>query len=306
MIHLDLGKEPDDLKSLRETRLPLAVQAFELHGAGSKELNDQLVGYQAVKQSLWKRQHEKCAYCEAKVRWENQPVEHFRPKAESRQPIDTVAFVSEKDDKERAKLSSTTEFTHYWWLCWTWENLFFSCSRCNKTSRKGNWFPLEQGASRRASPTNPILLPMDDAFFNMASEQRLLIDPRTDCPADHLRWLPQDSTLPKDKWTWTVEGRDQRGEMTVLILALEECIDWINDHLRDVVQVAWREIQALLDAGDVDLARDRWEDLVVRAIESPNKAYRGAAWWALEWLCPKSVRAEHGFRNPEYPSVVTP
>jgi hypothetical protein len=106
MIRIDRGDEPPELTSSRIRQLALAA----LSGPPTD-----FVGYDVspVKERLWETQHRKCAYCERPQGLENQPIEHFRPKA------------------------------HYWWLAWTWENLFFACYHCNGQGIKGDHFPIQ-------------------------------------------------------------------------------------------------------------------------------------------------------------------
>lgn len=117
---------------------------------------------------------EKCAYCETLLNpgysWE---VEHFRPKG----------GVWERPDHPG-----------YYWLAYSWTNLFPSCTFCNQRRKdpptwgepiglpvkgKGTRFPLVSERTRSMSPA-------DDVY----KEKTLLIDPTYDDPADYLGFDP--------------------------------------------------------------------------------------------------------------------
>ncbi|MFH1463421.1 MAG: hypothetical protein ABIO70_03450 [Pseudomonadota bacterium] len=109
MIRVVRGEEPEELAEVRERRLEAARCAVEAGEAPVVE------GYQVAKAPLWRAQHMKCCYCEARRGCKHDDVEHYRPKRQ------------------------------YWWLTWTWENLLFACPSCNR-SGKGGAFPLQPGS----------------------------------------------------------------------------------------------------------------------------------------------------------------
>lgn len=129
MIRIRRGPEPASLATARNRQLSAAVKAYNQHGHGSKELSDKLVGYKLrrVKQRLFLAQHKKCAWCEVRAQYSSSPVEHYRPK--------NGAHRHDRGEPPRI------DHGHYWWLTWTWENLLFSCTRCNDQGHKANFFP---------------------------------------------------------------------------------------------------------------------------------------------------------------------
>jgi hypothetical protein len=293
MIHLDLGDadEPVELRQERAARLPLAIAAFNRHGPGSKELTDLLdAGYQVARAELRRRQHAKCAFCEKREDAFKRPVEHFRPK---------------KGAEDRVGGRWVRASTHYWWLAWSWDNLYFSCDECNRTGHKGSRFPLEPGAGRGAAPPRPAPDPLPAALFDLATERRLLVDPRRDQPLDHLQWLPVSRVGNKKTWRWTVEGRDERGDSTVDVLGLRGRIDEVNLHLT-AIKLIWHQIEDHLRSGRIDEAQAAWEDILANYVEDPDQPFRGASWWAIESLCPAPDRRAHGLRDPPVPSVLYP
>lgn len=282
MIRLHLGKEPAELRTSRKRKLPLAVAAFNAYGAGSTELHAVLRdGYQIAKETLWIRQHGKCAFCEREQDSGTQPVEHFRPKGGA-EDFDGTAWTP--------KTSS-----HYWWLAWTWSNLFFSCSSCNQTGRKGNRFPIERGQTRITAPVAPIKR-VGKIHNAVHSERALLVNPRKDDPFIHLQWAPVNSSQPRHSWQWTIRGLDDRGTITIRALDLQYRVDYVNRHL-ERMRAGWKAIDRDIAAGQLINARAAWEDLVNDFIHNKRQPFRNAAWWALDALYPKSMRKRLGFSN---------
>ena len=113
---------------------------------------------ETVKAALRTAQHDKCAFCESKVpHVAYGDVEHFRPKAGSRQGPD-----------------EPLQTPGYYWLAYEWKNLFFCCQICNQR-HKQNLFPLLDPKRRARSHHRGI-----------AKEQPLFIDPAAEDPAEHI------------------------------------------------------------------------------------------------------------------------
>jgi uncharacterized protein (TIGR02646 family) len=91
----------------------------------------------AVKSVLYAAQHGKCCYCERRRGRKELDVEHFRPKAELRQGINT-----------------SLEKPGYYWLAYEWRNLFLACKCCNEDFKK-TLFPLEDPSKRWCAPHAP-------------------------------------------------------------------------------------------------------------------------------------------------------
>jgi len=91
----------------------------------------ELYAHASVKAALRAMQHDKCAFCEAKITHiAYGDVEHFRPKGAYRQ-----------------RTESALMRPGYYWLAYAWENLLLSCQLCNQRF-KANHFPLEKGSPR--------------------------------------------------------------------------------------------------------------------------------------------------------------
>lgn len=113
-----------------------------------------------VRQRLESLFAEKCAFCEKS--WDDKEVEHFRPKG---------------------GVVEDSEHQGYYWLAYTWSNLYPTCVRCNQrrsdvsapTTGKGNHFALADESKRARVPTD-----------NLELEEPLLLDPCVDNPDEHL------------------------------------------------------------------------------------------------------------------------
>lgn len=109
-----------------------------------------------VKGALEELFHGKCAYCESRITHIATPdIDHFRPKAQA-------SGIDEKVAPD-----------HYWWLAYEWENLYFSCHKCNRNKR--NMFPV---VGKRAT--------IGSKGEKLRKERALLIDPCVDQPQIHL------------------------------------------------------------------------------------------------------------------------
>lgn len=121
---------------------------------GIKKFDDfkqDIYGHRTVKDALKGAQHEKCCYCEGRFSaFAVADVEHYRPKGSIRQ------------DGNSARL-----FPGYYWLAYSWNNLYWCCQVCNRNYKK-DLFPL-------ADPTKRVRSHRHD----IADENPLLLDPGT-------------------------------------------------------------------------------------------------------------------------------
>lgn len=133
-----------------------------------------------IKTALYELFHEKCAYCESKIRHiQPMDVEHFRPKQ----------LISIKGRYIRPG---------YYWLATNWENLFPSCINCNRDSRqilnetdaekvvgKKNYFPIIDERKRAKAPGEEV------------NEDPMLLNPCKDKPEEHLKFLESGIVRPR-------------------------------------------------------------------------------------------------------------
>ncbi len=239
----------------------------------------------------------RCAYCELPIDEAGFPIEHFRPKMHSldvrwgavRPPPDPGQFLpwfdqwlagTGGDDSPWAK-----DEDRYWWLAWTWENLFYACPNCNGQSQKGNKFPLRSGSPRLAERAD---LP--------AGEQPLLLDPSITDPLDHIRFAPDRAP---DGWgpvPLTEEGR-----WTVALLGL---------HNRTGVRGHWKRCARQIESdpdfnaacsarqrGDDSAVRAGWRGLVDRFLYADND-FLALRWCVFDYHFDEPYRATHRLLLP--------
>jgi uncharacterized protein (TIGR02646 family) len=200
-----------------------ALEAIRKIAKSGKPRSDDFLplwGREDVRQALWDMQHRKCCYCE-RVRDSNREsdIEHFRPKA-----LVTGAGLDHKG---------------YWWLAYTWSNLFFSCRHCNQEYKR-NHFPIPQEDSRAK-------LENDD----LKKENPLLIDPCEDDPETMLAydWAAGDGLV----WVQTRQ-QSEKGERTIKLLGLNR-----DELLRERANLVsfLRDVVMYMHAGQ-RLGKDEW------------------------------------------------
>lgn len=139
---------------------------------GSSHVIDETVyRHREVRLALEELFYQKCAYCE--VQQEGLDVEHFRPKG---------------------AVHEDPSHPGYYWLTYTWSNLYPSCPFCNqKRIDYPTWNDRSQGASAGKHTQFPLKneetrarSPQDD----ISKEARLLLDPCEDEPIHHLSVNP--------------------------------------------------------------------------------------------------------------------
>jgi len=150
MRRLNRGPEPSSLPLIRATQLT------KLRALGRPPTSKEISGYAVVGKDIWRAQHNKCCYCEAKLHLAYHDVEHYRPK--------TTAD----------RLPGCASTHGYWWLAFSWENLLFSCAGCNRSAKRIR-FPLEIGTTGSIA---------EDMLH--IGEKPLLINPYETNPVDHI------------------------------------------------------------------------------------------------------------------------
>ncbi|NQX96538.1 MAG: TIGR02646 family protein [Flavobacteriales bacterium] len=110
-----------------------------------------------IKQELLvKIQKRRCCYCEKDIS-DDYEVEHYRP-------------------KDGYKKGSKIEKPGYYWLTYTWSNLYYSCGTCNNL--KGNEFPLIDPDKRAKNH-----------YDDEKEESPKLIDLSVDDPKDFFQYI---------------------------------------------------------------------------------------------------------------------
>jgi len=173
--------------------------------------------------------HGKCAYCESPIllATTHSEYDHFRPKQYAR------------------NLDGQPSEEHYWWLAYEWQNIYYSCTKCN--TYKSTWFPVEGPRAGR-----------EDEYFSIARvEEHLLVDPCSDDPDLHFIY----------KEDGFIVGNDHKGQVSIDIIKLNraelveerrralESIEYTFDEFRRIQEITplafstwdgflteWREI----------------------------------------------------------------
>lgn len=111
----------------------------------SNDVKSSIYKAKDVREQLIKDQYQKCAYCETIISKQYNDVEHYRPKHD------------------------------YHWLGYTWDNLLYSCDKCNRSYKKG-YFPLKDEAAR------------DLVHQDTSKEDPLIINPCEENPLNHIHY----------------------------------------------------------------------------------------------------------------------
>jgi len=171
----------------------------------------------------------KCAYCESLINLASSHSEydHFRPKQSAR------GFDGEASE------------AHYWWLVYDWNNIYYSCTKCNMY--KSTWFPVEGERAGLNTRRQDLL----------RFEKNLLVDPCWDEPDEHFKYDQEAKlvgTTPNGVASIDIiklNREDLVAERLIAIFTIEESfkvfkslidiipfdIPRLNDFLKD-----WREI----------------------------------------------------------------
>ena len=141
-----------------------------------------IYGASVVKCALRAAQNNKCCYCEGFFAGHaSGDVEHFRPK---------TCF-------QQAK-TTPMEYPGYYWLAYTWSNLYYACELCNRVGKR-NLFPLVDPSKRNRSG--------NDSYVEVPE----ILDPGgTEDPRDHIRFNGP-----------AVEGVTDTGRKTIRALGLD-------------------------------------------------------------------------------------
>ncbi len=193
MIHIDQSRTPlPSAIAQRLRREQLALVQFQKHvTSGSKQYQQRTFRYEAARATapvLRELFGNKCAYCETSLTGLHGNPENFRPRAAIEEPDGTVLRQG------------------YWWLAHEWDNLYLSCTNCNRLHKR-NKFPID---GPRAKPGT--------RGKGLSAEKPLLVDPCLDEPAEFF-WFDAFGTLhPRDPEIRPGDAR--RAAATIDVLGL--------------------------------------------------------------------------------------
>ena len=144
------------------------------------EFKGSIYRHKEVKAALKRAQHGKCCYCEGKFEAHaGGDIEHYRPKGS----------IKQRRDSDRL-------YPGYFWLAYTWENLYWSCQTCNRS--KSDLFPLQNDQQRARSSTD-----------NLENEIPLILDPGgSKNPRCHIKFRDEIAVSNTDSGKTTIEVVD--------------------------------------------------------------------------------------------------
>ena len=182
-----------------------------------KRFKRDIYGHKSVKDALKNAQYQKCCFCEGRFKAHySGDVEHYRPKR------------AVKQDKHAQAL-----YPGYYWLVYSWGNLYYSCSICN--SRKSSFFPLVDPAKRARSHAH-----------SLADEKPLILDPSgPENPRNHIKFRDE-----------IAKGVTNAGRTTIEIVGLNR-IDLAEERLARLMEL--RRLLAIVRLYKEDLEPDAAE-----------------------------------------------
>jgi uncharacterized protein (TIGR02646 family) len=269
MIHIDRARPDANGQAIRP-RDPWTSDAGDATtralGEGGAHQVEDLYRDPKAKAALEELFHRKCAYCEAPLANATWDVEHFRPKG-------------------RVKESQT--HPGYYWLAYTWENLYPSCTFCNQKRKDApTWSDPTTGAAQGKLDQFPLADETQravDYHGNLANEQPLMLDPcqAADDPESHFAFDSQGQILARDPADVRAREtiricnlkrrrlRDERAKVLVRVVHMVRVLDLATGSGQLAIVPA---LQALLGAEVQDSAQYA---AVARTVQRDPAAFSG-------------------------------
>ena len=250
MIRVVKGPEPAGLVATRTKRLADARVAI---GKGEPIKYD---GYGTVKNDLAEGQRHKCCYCEILEQGSDyRDVEHYRPKA------------------------------LYWWLTWTWENLYFVCFECNRQFKKAK-FPLSTGSTALVAEQSP-----------PGNENPLVLDPGDGAvdPVDEIRFC-KEKVGGLERWVPRPRNGSALGRETIEVCGLDRpgLLTLYSDHVNSRVRPKVDRVTGALNREDAREIVQEWGSATRALVSNPSAPFRALSYDALHVLVPSPARAAYG------------
>ena len=197
---------------------------------------------------LHEAQHGKCCYCEGRFQaFSPADVEHYRPKGAVRQ------------NEGSARLRPG-----YYWLAYSWANLYSCCPTCNRSGKK-DLFPLSNPDARARSHADDV-----------GEEAPLIVDPGRNDPRVHIEFRQEYAF-----------GLTAKGAKTIEIIGLnrDALIELRGEHL-SLLQT----LLTLLRSSEAHGPQERAD------LESVRRLLAAA----VEPAAPFSALARHFLRGTEF------
>ncbi len=259
MIVVVLGPEPQALADARAVQM---VVLQRIVAGGRPPLSKEITGYgpPEVRLALWEMQYKKCCYCEREIELTREDVEHHRPKAEAN------------------RMPGSALDHGYWWLAFTWGNLFYCCPQCNQAPNKGIRFPLEAGS-----------IPLAEGESPPGGERPLLLDPALDDGIRHIQFVQEKRG---GNCVWVPTPRSVRGDWTIRVcgLARDPLLGRYNEHVTEHVIPVVDKVRAAIrskSAANVYYEVERGK----RKLLHPRQRFVGLSYDALRFFVPDAQLA---------------
>ena len=149
----------------------------------------------------------KCAYCETSLKY-HEDLDHYRPKLR----------VDNRYDKPIRIVVQGNEIDHpgYYWLAYSWDNLFPACKDCNSPSIRNK---LSIGKRNRF----PIYGKYAQEPGEEKNEKPLIINPTKDFPERHFNWDQKHKMI-------IANSNSKKAKITIELLGFYEreqlMMDW--------------------------------------------------------------------------------
>jgi energy-coupling factor transporter ATP-binding protein EcfA2 len=206
VIQLERTPAPEVLFGEQVERLDLEAEAYFAEDTRATrqrrfQFNSDLLESDAVYAALLLTSGGQCCFCSVPDRQGAELAAHrFRP------PQDAVAA------------DGRTSRRHYWWLAFSWENLYLACGDCRMA--QGSKFPTERRRARVGTLENL-----------MEREQPYLIDPVGEDPEPHFVYLDSGEVVWLDERALiTIETFDLNRPR--LLAERRDWIDWTKAEIR--------------------------------------------------------------------------
>lgn len=194
----------------------------------------------------------KCAFCETRLKMNQQMLMYFRPQGNVHPP---------------------SAEHHYYWLALDWSNLYLSCRECFLL--RGSEFPVEQ--PRVIAHVSH--LDRENAHPYFLAEQPLLLDPCVEVPIEHLDF--------NENGTIATRNRSPRGKRTIEIFELNrDSLVEKRRHEAQQLKTIWREArkQTIESTGNIDGNLVALVDKLEGACDKSAQFAGMKAFLLLEWL----------------------
>jgi len=210
--------------------------------------------YETVKADLASAQRYKCCYCEILEPGSDfRDVEHYRPKSV------------------------------YWWLTWTWENLYFVCFECNRQFKK-HQFPFAVGSTALVAEQGP-----------PGNESPLVLDPgdASNDPTTAIQFC-REKVGGLERWVPRPRNGSPLGKATIEVCGLDRpaLLTLYSDHVKSRVRPQVEKVSRASELGDPQRVVQVWGSVTRALVANAQAPFRALSYDALDVLVPARTRSD--------------